>query len=122
MSVGMQEKFVRTRVIVKKGTEYFSQKAEELALFYSDKGIVYTYNRDGSKFIVDDRMTSLTDELDNRIFFRANRQVIININFVKSFKSIDRVRLMVAMKIPCDFSLLISQVTAPMFRRWIYKL
>ena len=48
--------------------------------------------------------------------------VIININFVKGFKAYEKVKLVVDLTLPeINHSIIISQETAPAFRKWMYE-
>ena len=61
-------------------------------------------------------------ELSDSIFFRANRQCIINLNYIKSFKPYEKVKLQVELTVPCQNQFIaISQKSAPDFRSWITK-
>jgi DNA-binding LytR/AlgR family response regulator len=63
----------------------------------------------------------LEEELQPDRFFRANRQYIINIDYVKGFKAFDKVKLQVDLLVPdINHSIIISQETAPVFRKWMY--
>jgi len=56
------------------------------------------------------------------MFFRANRQYIVNINYVKGFKAYEKVKLLVELTIPeLNHCIIISQETAPAFRKWMYE-
>jgi DNA-binding LytR/AlgR family response regulator len=58
--------------------------------------------------------------LDHSIFFRANRQYIINFNFIKSFNPIKKVKLLVNMEVPdLEEPLIISQQVSPAFKKWM---
>ena len=76
----------KTRLIVKKGIENISIKLEDIAMFYTENKMVYLVDKNQKKYIVDRTLNELEVELDNAIFFRANRQYIINLNFVKCYK------------------------------------
>ncbi len=63
---------------------------------------------------------NLEESLDNRIFFRANRQYIVSINYIRSFKSFEKVKLFLGFIIPeISHSMIISQETAPVFKQWM---
>jgi DNA-binding LytR/AlgR family response regulator len=113
----------KVRLIVKKGYENISMKIEDIVLFYTENRVVYIFDKDGKKYLSDKTMNDLEAELDDSIFFRANRQYIINLNFIKSFKSYDKVKLQVRLNIPeINHLIIISQKTAPDFRSWIMNL
>jgi len=61
------------------------------------------------------------NELDETMLIRANRQYIVNVEFVKSYKTYEKVKLQVALSIPelTHHSIIISQENAPNFRKWI---
>lgn len=110
----------RTRFIVKKGIENLSIRLEDIVMFYTENKIVYLIDRNEKKYIVDKPLNEVEESLDNSLFFRANRQYIINLNFVKCYKAYDKVKLQVDLNIfEKSHSIIISQITAPYFRKWI---
>jgi len=112
----------KKRIIVKKGLENISLRLEEVALFSADNKIVYAIDRGGKKYLTDKSLSELEEELDPSIFFRANRQYIININFVRGFKSYEKVKLVVELTLPeLNYPVIISQKMAPQFREWMHS-
>lgn len=110
----------KTRLIVKKGVENLSIRMEDIVMFYTETKIVYLIDKNEKKFIVDKTLNELEESLDNSLFFRANRQYIINLNFVKCYKAYDKVKLQVDLNLSeKNHSIIISQITAPYFRKWI---
>jgi len=112
----------KTRLLVRKGLENISLRLDEIALFYTENKIVYVVDQSGKKYLADKNLTDLEDELDESTFFRANRQYIVNINFVKGFKAYEKVKLLVDLNVPeTNHCIIISQETAPAFRKWMYE-
>lgn len=112
----------RTRLLVKKGIETISIKLEDIVIFYTENRIVYVFDSSGKKYLSDRSLNELEMELNDSIFFRANRQYIINLNFIKSFKPYEKVKLQVELSVPhLDHVIIISQKSAPDFRSWIMK-
>ncbi len=110
----------KTRLIVKKGIENLSIRMEDIVMFYTETKMVYLIDKNEKKYIVDKTLNELEESLDNSLFFRANRQYIINLNFVKCYKAYDKVKLQVDLNISeKNHSIIISQITAPYFRKWI---
>lgn len=68
----------KKRIIVKKGLESIALRLEEVALFSADNKIVYAIDRGGKKYLADKSLSELEADLDPSIFFRANRQYIVN--------------------------------------------
>lgn len=111
----------KTRLLVKRGLENIAVLLEDIALIYTQNKLVYVIDRFSKKYLSDKTLSELEEELDDAIFFRVNRQYIININFVKSFKSYEKVKLLIDISIPeINHSIVISQETAPAFRKWMH--
>ena len=112
----------RTRLIVNKGLERISLKVEELALIYTENRVVFVIDILENKFLCDRNMMELERELDPSLFFRANRQYIINVNNIRSFRPYERVKILVNLNLTKhNHQIIISQLTAPYFRKWIYE-
>ena len=121
--IHIPERKKRTRLIVKKGIENIFMLLDNIVLFYTENKIVYVIDQSGKKYIAEGTLSSLEHELDNNIFFRANRQYLININHVKSFRAYERVKLKVDMdsdELNNKYFIIISQETAPAFKKWIH--
>jgi two-component system LytT family response regulator len=112
----------RSRILVRKGIENITMPLHDIVLFYTENKIVYAVDRNGRKFMVDKNLSDLEEELDDKTFFRANRQYILNIEYIKSFKPYERVKLWVDLTVPdIDHSIIVSQETAPFFRKWLQE-
>jgi DNA-binding LytR/AlgR family response regulator len=112
----------RSRLLVRKGLENISLRLDDVVLFYTENKIVYVVDQNGKKYLADKNLSDLEEELDDAVFFRANRQYIININYVKGFKSYEKVKLMVDLSVPeLNHCIIVSQETAPAFRKWMYE-
>lgn len=112
----------RTRILVRRGIENITLPLQEIVLFYTENKIVYVIDRCGRKYMVDKNLSDLEEELDDKTFFRANRQYILNIDFIKSFKPYERVKLWVDLTVPeVGHPIIVSQETAPVFRRWLLE-
>jgi DNA-binding LytR/AlgR family response regulator len=98
----------------------FTLKIDDIACIYRDKLIVIVVDKNEHRFLYNKNLSDLETELDPGLFFRANRQYLININFIKNYTIIDRVKLAVRLKLPSNrHQIIISQETAPLFKKWI---
>ncbi|MEI9810947.1 MAG: LytTR family DNA-binding domain-containing protein [Bacteroidota bacterium] len=110
----------KTRLIVHKGIENISLKVDDIVMAYTENKIVYVLDKDGRKYLSDKNLSELCEQLDNHVFFRANRQYVINIAFVKSYKAYEKVKLQVDLTLSLtNHHIVISQETAPDFRKWM---
>jgi len=110
----------RNRLLVRKGDEYISLPVEEIALIYRSDAVVFVIDYNEKKYLCEKNLTLLEQELDETLFFRANRQYLININSIRGFKVYEKVKLQVFLKGPLiHHEIIISQKTAPVFKKWI---
>lgn len=110
----------KSRLLLRKGLENIPVKLDDIALFYTENKIVYALDRSGRKFVADKKLNELETELTAELFFRANRQYIIGLNFIKGFKPYDKVKLQVDLTVSeSQHLVIISQETAPAFRKWM---
>jgi DNA-binding LytR/AlgR family response regulator len=111
----------KKRMIVKKGMESISLRLDDVVLFYTENKIVYVLDRWGKKYMADKNLAELETELDEN-FFRVNRQYIVNINFIRGFKSYEKVKLILDLTLPdVNHCIIISQEMAPQFREWMHN-
>lgn len=118
----LNEKMKRSRLIVKKGIEYQSILMEDIAYFFSEHKITFLVTKQEKKYMVDQNLKELQEELDSSMFFRANRKYIVNVGCIKSYKPFDKVKLLLEMTIPVSEELIISQENATDFKKWINQL
>lgn len=111
----------KSRLLVKKGMENIALRLEDVVLIYTQNKLVYVIDQFAKKYISDKTLSELEEELDKTIFFRVNRQYIVNINYVKSFKAFEKVKLLIDISVTeINHSIIISQETAPAFRKWMH--
>jgi len=110
----------KRRMVVRKGNENILMKPEDIAFFSSENKTVYAFDNAGKKYVADKNLCELEQQLDPDIFFRINRQHIVNVNFVKSYRTFEKAKLQLELKAPmvCN-QMIVSKETAPLFRRWI---
>jgi len=119
------ESFSRSkkRLIVHKGLMNVPLKLEDIVLFYREDKISYAVDREGKKYVCEKNLTELEESLGFSGFFRANRQYIVNADYIRSYKSYDKVKLVIDLSIPVTENLIVvSQETAPHFRRWMNEI
>ena len=108
-------------LIVRKGSGYIALPLMQIAMFVTENKIVFAITRDGQKYMTDKNLTELEAVLDDHLFFRANRKFIINAFYIKGFQALDRVKLLIDMSVkPANNVIVVSQLTAPAFKKWMH--
>ena len=110
----------RTRLIVKNGHENIVLCIMDVALLFIDKRAVFVIDHEAKKHQFNKSLSEIEEDLDKNIFFRANRHMIVNINFIKGFTLLECNKLKVNLTVRfSDPAIFISQETAPFFKTWL---
>ena len=112
----------KTRVIVKSGGQNIALCVMDIELIYSVERTVCIIDKFSIPYLLNKSLAEMQQELDENCFFRANRQQMININFVKGFRTIENVKLQIELTLTGQYpDILISKETAPLFKRWLVE-
>jgi len=106
----------KTKFIVKKGPEYLTIKVEDIVCFYTEFKITFIKDTLSNKYIIDNSLSEIMNEIDNNSFYRANRQNIVNRNYIEKY-STDAGKLILTLKYHKE-EIVVSKETASDFRRW----
>ncbi len=96
---------------------------EDLIGFYSNQKISYMILTSGKQVMVDESLEKLEEQLDNKLFFRANRQFILSHRMIREFKPDLGGGIVVTLKPQQNLPEIISvsRLKAHAFRKWIGK-
>jgi two-component system, LytTR family, response regulator len=89
-------------------------------LCFKKETLIYLVTTDNTPFITDfQSMDELEELLDPKKFFRANRQMIINVDAVESYRTDAYSKLIVTLKLPFKEQVDISREKAQAFKSWL---
>lgn len=92
--------------------------SEEIAMFFKEE-LIYLVNKEGRKFITDFRSLDEVQELvDPSLFYRANRQHLVHLPFIESYRTDDTFKITLKMRNFKTPDIIISKEKAAEFRRW----
>ncbi len=105
----------------KVNTKTYNLLYHEIAYLFSSKGMVSIYDKDGKKYL--SNFTSLNEipPLPEHLFFRINRQMIINKKVIYSFKTIEnrKTTLFLREGLKNGFGdIIISRYKSAAFKKW----
>lgn len=115
------DKTYKERLTVKTGSEFISICIDDAAYFVSEYKLVFLVTCAGKKYSYDKNLSQLEDELDPKKFFRVNRNYIISINSIKSFKPFFKGKLLIEILPSSKEKIFISQEKASKFKEWLEK-
>lgn len=111
----------RQRFLVKTGTRLIALPVEEVAYFTAHEKVVFVVKWDGSKYILDYTLDELEQMLDERLFYRVNRQFIAHLRSVGTISTSINGKLKLQLQ-PEPFSseeVTVSRDKAQEFKDWL---
>ncbi len=108
-------------LVVRKGKKSIVIEPKEIAYFLVEDHLTYLFTFDGRQFVLSKSLSQIEEEVSSSIFFRINRQMIVNKKYISSFKNEVNEKLSLsflsdkAEKLPNK----VSRYKASAFRSWI---
>lgn len=112
------EKKFRKRFLIPHGDAWFKLNVNEIAYFFTENKTTTAVTFQGQNHFVDFSLESLEEELDPERFFRANRQVIVNIDAISKIENYFAGKLKVLLHPEYSGNVIISRLKAMAFRQW----
>jgi len=110
----------RSRILVRKGVEFQTVRIEDAGYFFTEHKLIFLVDKENRKYMAEkSNLSELEEELDKNIFYRANRKYIINANYIKRFKPLERSKISVELTLPVNEEIIISQENSASFKKWI---
>jgi DNA-binding LytR/AlgR family response regulator len=109
----------RNRFLAKVGQRLFFIPASEVAYFAADNKIVFLIDREGNRFVINNTMENLENELNPKDFFRLSRKIIIHADAIDQIKPYQSNRLKLQLKgIEALEEIIISRERVADFKQW----
>jgi DNA-binding LytR/AlgR family response regulator len=110
------------RFIVNVGSKILTIPAEEAAYFkVENKRFLIMTTKNRQQNLIDTTMEMLERRVDPSLFFRINRQYIINIHAIKEMHRLDNGRIKIDAEPPCKEELIVSGDRASDFKHWLNR-
>ncbi len=110
----------KSRILVRKGVDFQAVRVEDAGYFFTEHKLIFLVDKENKKFMAEkNNLSELEEELDKNIFYRANRKYIINANYIKRFKPLERSKISVELTLPVSEEIIISQENSASFKKWI---
>ncbi|MEO5595273.1 MAG: LytTR family DNA-binding domain-containing protein [Chitinophagaceae bacterium] len=109
----------KKRFLVKRGMDYITIRAEEVAYFYATHKLVCMVDNKGQKFILDKSLADLEKETDPAQFYRLNRKFLVNIQAIKKIKTWPKSKLLIEVNPPVNEEIIVSQENVSAFKEWV---
>lgn len=115
-----EENYKSHFLIPEKGDRFIPLAVESILFFYISDGQVKAVNADGKQYPFTLSLDELTEMLNPKLFFRANRQFLISRKAIKDISLWFNGRLVINLNIPMDLKdkIIISKAKASEFKEW----
>lgn len=109
----------KNRFMVKMGETISSIKAEEVAHFVSEEGLVLLVTGEGRRYPIDFTLDQLEALLSPELFFRISRKSILNINAIQKVSTYFNNRLKIIANALDDEASVVSRERVGDFKAWL---
>jgi DNA-binding LytR/AlgR family response regulator len=107
----------KTRFFIKVGMRFKSIPVENICCFYVQERNTFLKTNDGKNFDLDDSLDQLQKRINPDLFFRINRNYLVNINCIDEIVSYSANRL--KLKIKHEVDLIVSRDKVSDFKHWM---
>ena len=111
----------RQRWIARKAGAFVAVPVEQVAYFVSLDKLTFMVEFDATRHLLDGSLGDVERELDPRLFFRVNRQMVVAARAVARWSAGAKGRVVLELRPRSDGEVQISQERAAAFREWIAR-
>ncbi len=92
---------------------------EDISYIYLENTITYIVRKDGKRFTANDSLDQIYSSLDEKLFFRANRQIIVSIYAIDKIIKFGNSSLKIETKPSSEIDIIIGKNKASSFKQWL---
>lgn len=109
----------RTRFLLPYKDGYRTVRVEDIAYFYSEFKITRAKLHSGTEETIPNTLEELEQQLNPKLFFRANRQYIIHIDAIQFVNNYFNGKLKIVLKKDSNTDIVVSRDKATLLKRWL---
>ncbi|MBL6448352.1 response regulator transcription factor [Fulvivirga sp. 29W222] len=114
-----REKEYKMRFMIRSGNKILAVPVEKIAYFYSQNKLTYIVTNDDRKYPYDHPLESIDQQLDPKIFFRANRKYVVKFDSISEIYPYFKGRIKINLTPEADDEVIISSEKTPEFKLWL---
>ncbi|HYE54344.1 MAG TPA: LytTR family DNA-binding domain-containing protein [Chitinophagaceae bacterium] len=116
---GGRQRELKERFLARTGTRLISASIDQIAYFYTKDKLQYIKTVKNEDLVIDKRLDEIENEVDGRLFFRANRQFIVNYNNIDKVHAWFSGKLKVQVNPAAYEDIIVSRLRAAEFKKWL---
>lgn len=117
--ITLTETQFKSRFLVKQGDKMLAIRTEDIVCFQSKHGVVHIVTKHGQTYLSDFTLEDLVSQLNPKEFYRANRQFLINADFILTVHKHFKGKLKVDLHHFNEEQILVSSEKATAFKLWL---
>ena len=117
--INLNDKNYKSRFLIKQGEKMLSIRSEDIVCFHTKHGVVHINTKSAKTYLSDYTLDDLMKQLNPDVFFRANRQFIVNAEFINLVHKHFKGKLLVELFSFSEEQILISSEKATTFKQWL---
>jgi len=109
----------KQRLLTYVRNEMLSIATEEIAYIYVDNTITYVIRKDGKRSTSSESLDQIFSTLNEKSFFRANRQIIVAISAIDKIIKFGNSKLKIQVRPESEVDIIIGKNKAAAFKQWL---
>ncbi len=109
----------KERLLIKRGQQLSYLKIDELAYCYADGKLCFSVDFNSSKYLLENNLSQLEEQLQPSKFYRINRHLLVNIEAVSKVNTWFGGRLKLELLPPTQLDTLVSRERVNGFMKWL---
>lgn len=107
------------RMVIRYGEKIRTVDMLNVAYFYTEEKVNFLVTFDDQRFPIDYSLDDTEKLLDPLVFFRINRQFIVNFDAIDHMVAYSKSRVKIELKPACKFETIVSTERSPVFKQWL---
>lgn len=109
----------QSRIVVRYGSVIKAIEISEAAYFYTSQKVTFMVLKTGESLPIDENLDELEGILDNKDFYRINRQYIVSFNSIESMTAYTKSRVKLQLKPNSEEETIVSTERSSDFKKWL---
>lgn len=109
----------KERLLIKRGQQLSYLKIESIAYCFADGKLCYAVDFNNNKFLLENNVSQLEEQLDPKKFFRINRHLLVNIESISKVHTWLGGRLKLELKFETQSDTVVSRERVNDFKGWL---
>lgn len=117
--VQQKKKVFRSSFLIQQGETFIPIPTDEFAFFFIKNGVVRGTTKENLSYHLNEKLEDLEKDLNPNVFFRANRQYLIQRSAIKNLQSYFNGRLIVNTQPKAKEQIIVSKANATKLKTWL---